>query len=266
MRVTRSIIPNLFTLANLFCGFAAIVAAFEGDLLRAAILILTAGVFDMLDGLVARITDSTSEFGVELDSLCDAVSFGVAPSVMLYVTFFHQWDQWGLLLASLPALAGVTRLARFNVQLTSMDDKLYFRGMPIPAGAFVVVSYLVWWHLPLSLPLPNNPNELATIWHPILPWTITAVTLFTAGAMVSTIKYDNVPRPTPASIRQQPLVFLVFLSALVASIATAGKAIFPFMMLYLAVGAVRHAITGIRARTSDEQDTLEEPDPDPFDL
>jgi len=266
MRVTRSIIPNLFTLANLFCGFAAIVAAFQGNLLQAAMLILLAGVFDMLDGLVARITDSTSEFGVELDSLCDAVSFGVAPSIMLYVVFFSEWEQWGLLLASLPALAGVTRLARFNVQLTSMDDKLYFRGMPIPAGAFVIVSYVVWWHLPLSLPLPNSPDNPVSNWAHILPWTITAVTMATAGAMVSTIKYDNVPRPTPTSIRQRPLVFLVFFAAVVASIATKGKAIFPFMMLYMTTGAVRHGIMAFRRKTSDEQDTLEEPDPDPFDL
>jgi CDP-diacylglycerol--serine O-phosphatidyltransferase len=152
MRVTRSVIPNLFTLANLFCGFAAIVACFEGHLDRAALLIITAGVFDMLDGVVARITRSTSEFGVELDSLCDAVSFGVAPSAMLYQAMFHDWHQWGLLLASLPALAGVLRLARFNIQLTSMEDKLYFRGMPIPAGAFMIVSYLALWLPSESIP------------------------------------------------------------------------------------------------------------------
>ncbi|MBC8124554.1 MAG: CDP-diacylglycerol--serine O-phosphatidyltransferase, partial [Candidatus Kapabacteria bacterium] len=191
MRVTRSVIPNLFTLANLFCGFAAIVASFEGRLSQAALLVVMAGIFDMLDGVVARITRSTSEFGVELDSLCDAVSFGVAPSVILYVAFFSHWQQWGLLVASLPALAGVLRLARFNVQLTSMEDKLYFRGMPIPAGAFTIVSYVYLWH---------SSDILPASWK---PWMIVFVTVLTSLAMVSTVKYDNIPRPSWRSLRQR---------------------------------------------------------------
>lgn len=256
MRVTRSIVPNLFTLANLFCGFAAIIAATEGDIYRAALLILTSGIFDMLDGVVARLTQSTSEFGVELDSLCDAVSFGVAPSVMLYMAFFHAWHSWGLLLASLPALAGVLRLARFNVQLTSMEDKLYFRGMPIPAGALTIISYLVFFHQRDTLPAEwKTPG-------------IVLVTLLTAGAMVSTIKYDNLPRPTWRGIKQRPFVFLVFLAGVVAAIVTGGKALFPFMALYMIGGAVRHAVLLLRTRNreDDVDDTLEEPDPDPFEL
>ncbi|MCU0330305.1 MAG: CDP-diacylglycerol--serine O-phosphatidyltransferase [Candidatus Kapabacteria bacterium] len=263
MRVTRSVIPNLFTLANLFCGFAAIVAAVEHRPLDAALFILGSGVFDMLDGIVARITHSTSEFGVELDSLCDAVSFGVAPGMLLYVEFFSAWHQWGLLLASLPALAGVLRLARFNVQLTSMEDKLYFRGMPIPAGAFTIVSYIVFWYLPLERGLaPMGLHLPATI----VPWLTTAVTVLTAGAMVSTIKYDNLPRPSMRSIRQRPVVFLVFLGGIAASAITAGTAVFPFMMLYMIGGAIRHAVLAFSAARADADDTLEEPDADPFEL
>lgn len=251
MRVTRSVIPNLFTLANLFCGFAAIVAAFEGRLSQAALLVVMAGIFDMLDGVVARITRSTSEFGVELDSLCDAVSFGVAPSVILYVAFFNQWHQWGLLVASLPALAGVLRLARFNVQLTSMEDKLYFRGMPIPAGAFTIVSYVYLWH---------NSEILPASWK---PWMIVFVTVMTALAMVSTVKYDNIPRPSWRSLRQRPIVFSVFLIGIVASVVTGGKALFPFMVVYLIGGAIRHLVLFVRDR-SDNDDSVEEADPDPF--
>ncbi|MFM8438896.1 MAG: CDP-alcohol phosphatidyltransferase family protein, partial [Candidatus Kapaibacterium sp.] len=81
-RRTRSVIPNLFTLANLFCGFSAIVAYAHGDFSHGTSLIFAAGVFDMLDGVMARLTRSASELGVELDSLCDAVSFGVAPSFL----------------------------------------------------------------------------------------------------------------------------------------------------------------------------------------
>jgi CDP-diacylglycerol--serine O-phosphatidyltransferase len=192
---------------------------------------------------------------VELDSLCDVVSFGIAPSIMLYLMFFHQWLNWGLLLASLPSLAGVLRLARFNVQLSGLEDKAYFRGMPIPAGAFTIVSYLMFTHRLEFIP---------TDWLPIL---ITSVTIITSLAMVSTIKYDNVPRPTAASFKQRPVFFLVFLAGLVISLVTGGKAIFPVMMLYMVGGAIRHVVNAFRARGEEEEDdTLEEPDPDPFSL
>ena len=254
MRVTRSIIPNLFTLANLFCGFTSIIASMQDNVERAALFILLAGVFDALDGVIARLVRSTSEFGVELDSLCDAVSFGVAPSLMLYVVFYEQWLNWGLLIASIPALAGVLRLARFNVQLTSMEDKAYFRGMPVPAAAFTIVSYLVFSH--------NDPM-VPEAWKPLV---LTTLVVLTSLAMVSTIKYDNMPRPTPRSIKERPLVFLVFLIAVVASIASGGRAIFPFMVLYMVGGAVRHLIHFFKGDQGEEDDTLEEPDPDPFSM
>ncbi|MEN9281503.1 MAG: Phosphatidylserine synthase [Bacteroidota bacterium] len=251
MRVTRSVIPNLFTLANLFCGVAAIVASFEGRTQEAIGLIITAGVFDMLDGVVARLTRSTSEFGVELDSLCDAVSFGVAPSILLYVSHpaSQHASQWTLIISSIPALAGVLRLARFNVQLTSMEDKLYFRGMPIPAGAFLILSYLAVWHA-------RVPAEWQS-------QAITAVSIITGLAMVSTIKYDNLPRPSIKAFRQRPIVFSVFFVGTVFCLVTKLEAMFPFMMLYLIGGALRHAFIFVRDRT-DRDDSIDEGDPDPF--
>jgi CDP-diacylglycerol--serine O-phosphatidyltransferase len=255
MRVTRSIIPNLFTLANLFCGFGSIIASTEGDFERAAVLILLSGLFDALDGAVARLVRSTSEFGVELDSLCDVVSFGVAPSVMIWSVFYHDWLNWGLLIAALPALMGVLRLARFNVQLTSMEDKAYFLGMPIPAAAFTLVSYVIFTHLKTDV-----PEE----WKPAL---LTTLVVMTSLAMVSTVKYDNMPRPTPRGIKERPFVFVVFLVGLIAMVLTKGAAIFPFMVLYMVGGAIRHGIYLLRTGGRDEtDDTLEEPDPDPFSM
>lgn len=253
MRVTRSVIPNLFTVANLFCGFASVVASFEGRIDQAIWLVVTAGIFDMLDGVVARITHSTSEFGVELDSLCDAVSFGVAPSVLLYVTYPQAWQhqQWTLVFASLPAIAGVLRLARFNVQLTSMEDKLYFRGMPIPAGALTILAYIHDWHI--EIPTPYQPYALAL------------VTVIVSLAMVSTIKYDNLPRPSGRSFRQRPLIFSMFIIGIIACIATSLKAMFPFMALYLVGGALRHALVFLRDR-NDDDDSVEESDPDPLSI
>jgi CDP-diacylglycerol---serine O-phosphatidyltransferase len=258
MRVTRSVVPNLFTLANLFCGFAAIVAAFQNDVVQASILIVCSGVFDMLDGVVARLTESTSEFGIELDSLCDAVSFGVAPSALLYTQFFQSWGSWGLLASSLPALCGVLRLARFNVQLTSTEDKQYFRGMPIPAGAFVIVSFVYSTTAPYPftwLPTPQTLTVLAL-----------SVTVVTALAMVSTIKYDNVPRPTLRSIRQRPVFFVLFLSSIVASVIAPKVVVFPLMMLYIVAGAIRHAIVAQKNNHDEPDDSIEEADPDPFSM
>src|SRR5436305_1351453 len=112
---------------NLFCGFFAIVKATEGSYQTAAWLIVLAGTFDALDGAMARITNSSSEFGVELDSLADVVSFGTAPAFILYSAYFHNLETIGVMLAALPALCGALRLARFNVQLVGFD-KDYFRG------------------------------------------------------------------------------------------------------------------------------------------
>lgn len=265
MRVTRSVVPNLFTLANLFCGFAAIITVvqaysegqpFPADALsHATLFIVLAGIFDMLDGVIARLVRSTSEFGVELDSLCDAVSFGVAPSVMVWAVFFNQWQNWGLLIASLPALAAVFRLARFNVQLTSMEDKLYFRGMPVPAAALTIVSYLLHYYQSHWIPVQ---------WQSL---TLTVVVIAVASAMVSTVRYSNIPRPTASSIRKRPLVFVVTLIAVITAAFTNGATIFPFMALYLIAGAIRHLFTlGKASSESEELDTLDEPDPDPFSM
>ena len=95
-RITRSIVPNLLTLANLFAGFLSIVYSSQGNYSSAAIFIFAAAVFDMLDGFMARLINAASEFGVELDSLCDAVSFGIAPSFLLYQIYFHELGELGI--------------------------------------------------------------------------------------------------------------------------------------------------------------------------
>ena len=122
-RRVRSIAPNLLTLANLFSGFTAIIYTTQGDFYSAALFIFLGAIFDMLDGIAARIMQTSSEFGVELDSLCDAITFGMAPSFLLYFSYFNTYGETGILFSSLPAIAGVVRLARFNSQLTSLEDK-----------------------------------------------------------------------------------------------------------------------------------------------
>ncbi|MES2856484.1 MAG: CDP-diacylglycerol--serine O-phosphatidyltransferase, partial [Bdellovibrionota bacterium] len=129
----------LITTMNLFFGFAAIVQAIKGEFLFAAYAIVAAAVFDLLDGRVARITQSTSKFGAEYDSLCDLVSFGVAPGLLLYLWALQPFGRIGWLVSFLFCACGALRLARFNVQATIVE-KAYFQGLPIPMAAGIVAS------------------------------------------------------------------------------------------------------------------------------
>lgn len=220
-RITRSIVPNLLTLANLFSGFLTIVYAAQENYLLSAVFILVASIFDMLDGFMARLINATSEFGVELDSLCDAVSFGIAPSFLLYQIHFHQFGELGILVSALPGLLGVVRLARFNVQLESLDDKKHFTGFPIPSNALLIVSYLIFYHL---------GNNLALEIKNILIWI---VTLGGSLAMVSIIKFKNIPRPSKKYLQENPIYSMLFLLVLIASIISKGKLVFPFFVIYI---------------------------------
>ena len=230
IRVTRSVIPNLLTLGNVFSGFTAIIYLAENNFQFAALYIFFAAVFDLMDGIVARILHATSEIGAELDSLCDAISFGVAPSFMLYKALLYQFGDVGILLASLPVLAGVLRLARFNVQLVSFEDKLYFKGMPIPAGALTIVSFVIFY---------VNTNILSNTYIYILAFI---VVLTVSIAMTSTIKYDNLPRPSKQSFKKRPIFFILVIIAIILSIISTGYAIFPIMMIYIIFIPIKNII------------------------
>ena len=136
------LLPNLFTIAGLFAGFYAIVTAMEGYFNYAAIAIFVAMIMDFFDGRVARLTNTQSAFGAELDSLSDMVSFGVAPALVIYSWSLEGLGKLGWLAAFIFTAAGALRLARFNTQV-SIADKRYFQGLPIPAAAGVLAS-MVW--------------------------------------------------------------------------------------------------------------------------
>ena len=144
------VLPNLITTANMFCGFFAIIQAIKGQYLLAAYAIVAAAVFDLLDGRVARLTRSTSHFGAEYDSLCDLVSFGLAPGILLYLWALQPFGRIGWLVSFLFAACGALRLARFNVQAQT-HEKAFFQGLPIPMAAGIVASsVLAFTHLELS--------------------------------------------------------------------------------------------------------------------
>jgi CDP-diacylglycerol--serine O-phosphatidyltransferase len=133
------LIPSLFTAGNLMCGFFAIIATFNGEFINAALFIILANILDGIDGYAARLTRTTSQFGVEFDSLADVVSFGVAPAVLVYLWALVPWQNWGWLAACTYVVCGALRLSRFNVQ-AQLVSKNHFVGLPIPAAAQMITS------------------------------------------------------------------------------------------------------------------------------
>ena len=139
------ILPNLLTSGSLVGGFYAIVAAFNGDYIIAAIAIMFAFFFDGIDGRVARLTKTTSRFGVEYDSLADLVAFGVAPGILVFTWALQPFGRLGWLAAFLYVACGALRLARFNVQADTMESR-FFRGLPIPMAASLITASVFLLH------------------------------------------------------------------------------------------------------------------------
>jgi len=139
------ILPNLFTSASLFAGFYSIVATLKGDFERAAWAVVISGVCDAADGRVARLTATTSKFGVEYDSLADLLAFGLAPALLAYEWALHPYGKWGWSVAFLFVVCGALRLARYNVQIDNVEA-VSFKGLPIPAAAGMVVSTVLLFY------------------------------------------------------------------------------------------------------------------------
>lgn len=170
------VLPNLITTMNMFSGFVAIVKAIQGDFQFAAYAIVAAAIFDQLDGRVARLTHSMSKFGAEYDSLCDLVSFGVAPAVMLFLWSLQPFGRIGWLAAFLFTACGALRLARFNVQ-AEIVEKAYFQGLPIPMAAGIVASSVLAF------------TDLE--WEPKGSFGLLAMTVLLSVVMVSTFRYRS---------------------------------------------------------------------------
>jgi CDP-diacylglycerol--serine O-phosphatidyltransferase len=169
------VLPNLFTTANLFCGFYSAIASMKGMYEIAAVAILVAVVLDGLDGRIARITHTTSRFGGEYDSLCDLVTFGVAPALLVYNWSLIAYGKWGWMAAFLFCVCGALRLARFNVQMGVIDSRV-FNGLPIPGGAAAVATgVLLYYYLGGEGRFSELPIMIGVV----------ALSLF----MVSSIKY-----------------------------------------------------------------------------
>jgi CDP-diacylglycerol--serine O-phosphatidyltransferase len=172
------LLPSLFTVANLFCGYACVVYATRADFDTAALLIGIAMVLDTLDGFFARLTNSSSAFGVQLDSLADVVSFGMAPAILAFTWGLWPLGRLGWAVGFLYVTATAMRLARFNIQTTLPSDKRYFAGLPSPAAAAVIAATVYLF--------PTGLQE----WRQALP--ALALVLVPALLMVSTIRFRSV--------------------------------------------------------------------------
>jgi len=172
------LLPSLFTVANLFCGYACVVYSTRADFDTAALFIGIAMVLDTLDGFFARLTNSSTAFGVELDSLADVVSFGLAPAILAFTWGLWPLNKVGWAAGFIYVTAAAMRLARFNIQTSSASDKRYFVGLPSPAAAAVIASTVYLY------PFGLQDRETA---FPAL-----AMVLVPAFLMVSTIRFRSV--------------------------------------------------------------------------
>jgi CDP-diacylglycerol---serine O-phosphatidyltransferase len=172
------LLPSMFTVANLFCGYGCVVYATQGDFDTAAVLIGIAMILDTLDGFVARLTKSSSAFGVQLDSLADVVSFGLAPAVLAFTWGLLPLQRLGWAAGFIYVTAAAMRLARFNIQTSTITDKRYFVGMPSPAAAGVIASTIYLF--------PDGPQDRQ------MALGALAMVVVPALLMVSTIRFRSV--------------------------------------------------------------------------
>jgi len=250
MRITRAVVPSLFTVLNMFSGFLSIIHASRGEFITASWFIVLAAGFDSLDGIMARITRSSSEFGVEIDSLSDVVSFGAAPSFLVYQMGLGALDGMGTLISSLLMIFGGLRLARFNVQLVGYD-KDQFVGLPIPASALTIASFTLNYYVEGSGLVPAAGA--------VLPWMVVMLALL----MVSKVKYDTLPKISRRSLMREPWKFVFLGLSVIVVFVTGGSAIFPLLVLFIALGIVRYLILLVRhllhghSKYEDEDDAVE---------
>ena len=220
------ILPNLFTASSIFTGVISIVEASKGHFENAAWLILLALLFDGLDGRVARLTNTTSQFGVEFDSLADIISFGIAPAMLLYFFGGIEFGRFGILVPALYVIFGAIRLARFNIS-TAKTDPNVFIGLPIPTAAIFIAMWILLFHK-----------------YGLQSWNILLLVLALGVAilMVSNFRYPSFKKVQ----LDKPMVFktmisLVLIASLLYLFAAEGFAL--IILAYVIYGPLRALYT-----------------------
>jgi len=235
------VLPNIFTSLNLFCGFYSIISSIDGKFITAAVAIIIGVVFDILDGKIARATNTSSKFGVEYDSLADLITFGLAPGIMTYLWALKPLGRIGWLATFLFLACGTLRLARFNTQAGSISSD-YFLGLPIPAAAGMTATTVLLFK---KLGIVGYEN----------PVIILVMIYLLSFLMVSTIKYNSFKKPELF----RKMKFNVLVTAILILIFIAAQpsiALFLFGVVYILSGPL-FSIRYYRKIKQEKAETLE---------
>jgi len=240
MRQVVVVMPSAFTLGNLFFGFWAIVSAFNGNFRWAGWFIVFAGILDMLDGRVARLSGTGTRFGAELDSLVDVISFGVAPALLMYFLDFSNAGRFAWILCYIYVVAVALRLARFNVLSAGKPSTGWFTGMPSPAAGMTLAVYYPfsqteWYRASAAYYLDLQHEGLVVLM------------LLLAVLMVSNVKYPKFP---PIGLHSARGIFglVVHLVILLGGLLAPEYFLFPLGLFYMAFGIVRATVLGLMER------------------
>ena len=232
-------LPSLVTALNLFAGFLSVVHSINEDYVTAAWLIVVAAVMDVLDGKVARLVKSSSEFGVELDSLADVSSFGFAPAILIYKSYFSTWGFLGIFISFLPLVFGGIRLARFNTQVSDVSEKdSFFKGLPIPSSAISLAGFVVF--------------EKSTFGEFKHSEALIGLAVLVSVLMVSKIRYDAMPNFSFKSHQDAvKIILMVIILPLLAIFPS--KIILPGMLAFIASGLLRAVIDHFKRADNDDE-------------
>ncbi|HZN98816.1 MAG TPA: CDP-diacylglycerol--serine O-phosphatidyltransferase [Gemmatimonadales bacterium] len=239
MRHVVVVMPSAFTLGNLFFGFWAIVSAFNGNFRWAGWFIVFAGILDMLDGRVARLSGTGTRFGAELDSLVDVISFGVAPALLMYFLDFSSAGRFAWILCYIYVVAVALRLARFNVLSAGKPSTGWFTGMPSPAAGMTLAVYY-----PFS---QTNWYRASLAYLDLQHEGLVVLMLLLAVLMVSNVKYPKFP---PIGVRSARgiLGLAVHLVILLGGILAPEYFLFPLGLLYMVYGLGRATVLSLMER------------------
>jgi len=251
MRQVVVVMPSAFTLGNLFFGFWAIVSAFNGNFRWAGWFIVFAGILDLLDGRVARLSNTGSRFGAELDSLVDVISFGVAPALLIYFLDFASAGRFSWILCYIYVTAVALRLARFNVVSAGKPSTGWFTGMPSPAAGMTLAVYY-----PFS---QTHWYQRSVAYLDLQHQGLVILLLLLAVLLVSNVKYPKFP---PIGLRSAKGLFglAVHLTILLGGLLVPEYFLFPLGLFYMAFGVVRATILGLMERPEPGVVAVEKPE------
>lgn len=220
----KGMIPGTFTMGNAVCGFFSILTTFEGQIATACWFVILAGFLDALDGKVARLAGAHSQFGRELDSLADFLSFGAAPALIAHAAVLNSLGKWGWVISIVYIMAAAYRLARFNVWAEE-EEKGSFKGLPVPAAAFALVSFVIF---------------CLDFWGEVhYDQVLITLIIVCSFLMVSQVAYDAVPDQWNRPGERTKLVIVSI--ALIALLFRPRLLLFPLIALYILSGLVREA-------------------------